>query len=397
MLASGLFLGPHVDRTLPGRPRPSPSDDPNNWTIPLRLPLVSTDLLSAAALAAAVLLVAPGDLSRTYALIVIATSVVPGLMLTGDVKMLNGGVAATVSHLRFKVTASTLTNVLVGGVTVVLVAPRPSIALMAVLVIVGALGATAQAFSSVWYYTQADKSMVLRGKAASASVKIAFASVAVARSELALALLGMSLGAMVEFSLNFRSLPWRAVSPATRRRELISMLGVAYGVSRLVSAAIRLGLSQLFGSLIASFLILEQLVGGINSVFEKYFLRSKALRRTSKVLKVIYLLVMVAVVPWLVANPPQPDSRLSLAWLTLVACAGLLPLSEMYSALHRRGQSFVGVGSIIVSLTAGVGIALAAWWGNAAHAALVAYVALPGATFFFYWIASINVRHNTKR
>jgi hypothetical protein len=317
-------------------------------------------------------------------------------MLTGDVKMLNAGVNAPVSHLRLKVIASALTNVLVGAVTVVFVAPRPSVALMAVLVIVGALGATAQAFSSVWYYTQADKSMVLRSKAASASVKIAFAGVAVARSELTFALLGMSLGAMVEFSLNFRTLPWRTVSPATRRRELISMLGVAYGVSRLVSAAIRLGLSQLFGSLIASFLILEQLVGGINSVFEKYFLRSMALRRTSKVLKVIYLLIMVAVVPWLIANPLQPDSRVSLAWLTLVACAGLLPLSEMYSALQRRGQSFVGVGSIIVSLIAGAGIALAAWWGDAASAALVAYLALPGATFFLYWIASINVRHNTK-
>lgn len=365
----------------------------------MRLPLVSTDLLSAAALAAAVLIVAPGDLSRTYALIVIATSVIPGLMLTGDVKMLNAGVDATVSHLRLKIIASALANVPVGAASVWLVVPRPSLTLLAILTIltiIGALGATAQAFSSVWYYTQADKSKVFRSKAASASIKIAFASVAVAQSELTFALLGMSLGAIVELSLNFRSLPWRTVSPPARRRELVSTLGVAYGVSRVFSAIIRLGLGQLFGSLIASFLILEQLVGGINSVFEKYFLRSQALRRASQVLKVIYLLVMVAVVPWLIAHPLEPDSHVSLAWLVLVACAGLLPLAEMYSALQHRGQNFVALGSIIVSLLCGAGLALAAWWGAPAGAALVAYVALPGTTFFFYWIASINVCHNTK-
>ncbi len=362
----------------------------------MRLRLVSTDLLSAAALAAAVLLVAPGELSHTYALIVIATSVVPGLLLTGDVKMLNAGVGETVSHLRTKVIASALVNLPVGAASAWLAVPRPSLSLLAVLTLIGALGATAQAFSSVWYYTQPDKAKVFRSKAASAGVKMAFAGIALARSELTFALLGMTLGALVEFGLNFRSLPWRAATPAARRRDLISTLGVAYGVSRVVSAAIRLGLGQLFGSLIASFLILEQLVGGINSVFEKYFLRSLALRRASQVLKVAYLLVMVAVVPWLVAHPPEPESRASLAWLVLVACAGLLPLAEMYSALQRRGQNFVALGSTIVSLLCGAGLALAAWRGEPARAALVAYVALPGTTFLFYWIASIDVRHNPK-
>jgi hypothetical protein len=289
-----------------------------------------------------------------------------------------------------------VTNALIGAVTVWTVEPRPSLTMMAILATIGALGAIAQAFSSVWYYTQPDKARVLRSKAVSASVKVAFAGVAMAKSELTFALMGISLGAIVEFSLNFRTLPWRNGSPVARRREYISALGVAYGISRLVSAVIRLGLSQLFGTLIASFLILEQLVGGVNSVFEKYFLRSEALRRTSKVLKVTYLLVMAVVIPWLIAHPLAPDSQASLAWLALVACAGLLPLAEMYSALRQRGQSFVGLGSIIVSLTTGTGVALAAWWGAPASAALVAYVALPGATFFFYWIASINVRHNTK-
>ncbi len=363
----------------------------------MRLRLVSTDLLAAAALTAAVLLVPPGDLSRTYALIVIATSVLPGLMLTGDVKMLNAGVDGTVSHLRLKVIASALANVPVGAVSAWLAAPRPSLWLLSTLAIVGALGATAQAFSSAWYYTQPDKSRVFRSKAASAGVKVAFAGIALASSELSYALLGMTLGAVVEFGLNFRSLPWHAVAPAARRRDLISTLGMAYGISRLVSASIRLGLGQLFGPLIASFLILEQLVGGINSVFEKYFLRSQALRRTSQALKVVYLFLMLGAVPWLASHPPlDPQSRLSLAWLVLVACAGLLPLAEMYAALQRRGQDFVALGSTIVSVLCGAGLALAAWRGDSARAALVAYVALPGATFLFYWIASIDVRHNPK-
>jgi len=79
-----------------------------------------------------------------------------------------------------------------------------------------------------------------------------------------------------------------------------------------------------------------------------------------------------------------------------VACAGLLPLAEMYAALQRRGQDFVALGSTIVSVLCGAGLALAAWRGDSARAALVAYVALPGATFLFYWIASIDVRHNPK-
>lgn len=352
--------------------------------------------MSAIALAAAVLLVAPGDLSHTYALIVIATSVVPGLMLTGDVKMLNAGVGGTVSYLRTKVILSTLVNLPVGAASVLLSAHQSPLALLAILTIVGALGATAQAFSSVWYYTQLDKRRIFRTKAVSTSVKAAFAVIALARSELAFALLGMTLGAIVEFGLNFRSLPWRTAAPIVRRRDLISMLGLAYGVSRLVSTAIRLGLGQLFGSLIASFLILEQLVGGANSVFEKYFLRSLSLRRVSQMLKISYLLVMVVAVPWLVSHPPQPESRASLAWLVLVACAGLLPLAEMYSALRCRGQNFVAIGSTTISVFCGAGLALAAWQGESARAALVAYVALPSLTFLFYWISSIYVCHNPK-
>lgn len=347
-------------------------------------------------LAAAVLLVAPGDLSHTYALIVIATSVVPGLMLTGDVKMLNAGVGGTVSHLRTKVIVSALVNLPVGAASACLSVHQPPLMLLAILTLIGALGATAQAFSSVWYYTQPDKRRIFRSKAVSTSVKAAFVGIALARSELAFALLGMTLGAIVEFGLNFRSLPWRTTAPIVRRRDLITMLGLAYGVSRLVSTAIRLGLGQLFGSLIASFLILEQLVGGANSVFEKYFLRSLSLQRVSQKIKVAYLLVMVVAVPWLVTHPPQPESGASLVWLVLVACAGLLPLTEMYSALQRRGQNFVAIGSTTVSVLCGAGLALAAWRGELARAALVAYVALPSLTFLFYWISSNYARNNPK-
>lgn len=347
-------------------------------------------------LTTAVLLVAPGDLSQTYALIVIATSVVPGLMLTGDVKMLNAGIGGTVTHVRIKVIISTLVNLPVGAASAWLSVHQPPLMLLTILTLVGALGATAQAFSSVWYYTQPDKMRIFRSKAVSAGVKAAFAGIALVRSELAFALLGMALGAIVEFGLNFRTLPWRTTAPIVRRRDLISMLSLAYGVSRLVSAAIRLGLGQFFGPLIASFLILEQLVGGANSIFEKYFLHSLLLRRVSQMIKVAYLLVMVVAVPWLVVHPLQPESRASLAWLVLVACAGLLPLAEMYSALQRQGQTFVALGSIIVSIFCGVGLSLEAWRGDAARAALVAYVALPAMTFLFYWISSIYVRHNPK-
>jgi hypothetical protein len=273
----------------------------------LRLSLVLTDIVSAIVLAAAVLLVAPGDMSHTYALIVIATSVVPGLMLTGDVKMLNAGVGGTGSHLRTKVIVCALVNLPVGAASASLSVHQPPLMLLAILTLIGAIGATAQAFSSVWYYIQPDKRRIFRSKAVSTSVKVAFVGIAIARSELAFALLGMTIGAIVEFGLNFRSLPWRTTAPIVRRRDLITMLGLAYGVSRLVSTAIRLGLGQLFGSLIASFLILEQLVGGVNSVLEKYFLRSLSLQRVSQKIKVAYILVMVVAVPWLVSHPPQPD------------------------------------------------------------------------------------------
>ncbi len=352
--------------------------------------------MSAVLLAAAVLLIPPSDLSRIYAFIVITTSVLPGLILTGDVKMLNAGAGETVSYLRQKVIVSALFNLSVGGVSALLAEPQSSLELLAILTIVGAIGATAQAFSSVWYYTQQDKTQVLRSKAVSTVVKAVFAAIALTRLELTFALLGMTLGAIVEFSFNFRSLPWLTTAPISRWRDLISMLGVAYGVSRFVSASIRLGLVQLFGSLIASFLILEQLVGGVNSVFEKYFLNSPLIRHTSRIVKVVYLLVMVPVVPRLITHPLQADSRATLAWLMLVACAGLLPLAEMYSALQRHGQTFVALGSTTLSVLFGVGLGLAAWRGDIARAALIAYVALPGMTFLFYWISSIYVRNNLK-
>jgi hypothetical protein len=331
-----------------------------------------------------------------YAKVIIATSVIPGLMLTGDVKMLNAGVVESVGHLRPKVIASVLANLPVAAVSFWLTQPHFHIIVLLILTLIGTFGSTAQAFSSVWYYTQPNKARLLRNKIFSASVKVTFAGFALAYSELTYALVGISLGALVEFSFNYRSLPWGHTSSPAWRRNLVSYLGVAYAISRLVSAAVRLGLSQLLGPLVASLLIIEQLIGGINSIFEKYFSRSKSFWKLLQIVKIFYLFVMMAVVPWLIASPPQAGTHTSLAWLILLACAGLLPLADMYSALERRGQNFVALGTISISLLCGLGLMLAAWEGYMGRTALVMYIAMPGAAFLFYWIASIDDRHNSK-
>jgi hypothetical protein len=355
---------------------------------------VLTDLVAAGALLTTVIFVPPSDLSCAFSVILIATSVIPGLILTGTVKMLNTGIGESASHVRQKVTVSAFVNLFIGGTSAWIVFPKSSLMLAGIFTVIGALGSTAQAFSSVWYYTQRDKAKFFLGKVVSTGVKVIFAGIALTWSELTFALVGMAIGTLVEFVFNFRSLQSRPVASTAQLGRLVSPLGVAYGISRLASAAVRLGLAQFFGLLIASFLIIEQLLGGLNSIFEKYFLLSWNLRRASKILKVIYLLVMVAAVPWLMVHPMQSDLYASLAWLLLLACAGLLPMDEMYAALRQRGENFVAIGSIILSLLCIAGLALAAWQGELARAALVAYVALPGFTFLFYWVGSTYVSDN---
>lgn len=360
----------------------------------MRARLIGAEALAAAAQVSAVLLVAPGDLSTAFALVMIVTSVLPGLMLTGDVKLLNAGLAQSSRNLAMKTAASTALNLPLGAAALFLQHLNQPPSLLAFFVAFGTIGATAQTFSSTWYYVQPDKTKVVRSKLVSVGVKVAFAGFAVWLSELTLALIGMGLGAIVEFALNFRSLPWRTSAGLVRRRDIFSPLGLAYGVSRVISAGIKVGLAALFGSLIASFLVIEQLVGGANSIFEKYFVRSVRGRQAVRAFKILYLIAMLGFVPWLASQPFQPQDKISLVWLTIVAGAGLLPLSEMYVALERRGQTFVAIGSSVISVTCAALLYIAWLMGNLNWAALVAYVALPGLTFLFYWFSSTHARHH---
>lgn len=340
------------------------------------------------------LLVAPGDLSKAFALVMIVTAVLPGLMLTGDVKLINAGLTDASGNLIVKTVASTALNMPLGAAVLFLQESTQPLLLLALFLLFGTIGATAQTFSSTWYYVQPDKSSVIRSKLVSVGVKVAFAGAAVWFSELTLALLGIGLGAIIEFAMNFRSLPWHANAESVGRSTLLSPLGLAYGVSRIVSAGLKVGLTTLLGPLIASFLVIEQLVGGANSIFEKYFVRSVRWRQAVRAIKILYLIAMLALVPWLASQPFLPQEKISLLWLTIVACAGLLPLSEMYIALERRGQSFVAIGSSIISITC-AGLLFIAWLTNTlSWASLIAYVALPGSTFIFYWLSSTHARHN---
>lgn len=363
----------------------------------MRLPLIAAELAAAAGLLTAVLMVAPGESARVYALATIIASVLPGLMLTGDVKMLNAGVPLRGSGLLVKASAATALNLPVVAIGLISLSGPHRWTVLVGYTALSSLGAGAQAFSSAWYYVQADKSRILSSKAAASAARLGFAAAAVVSGELMLALVGVSVGAVVEFGLNFRALPWRTGARSARRRDLVSPLGAAYGVSRLVSAAVKVGLTQLFGPLIASFLVIEQLVGGVNSLFEKYFVRSTRWRSGLRLVKLLYLAAMVALLPSMLGMSLMPQDRSALLWLTLVACAGLLPLAEMYAALQRRSQSFVAYGSAAVS--GGIALAMGAAWlaGWMAPASLAAYILLPGLTFIFYWLSSLHVRHHPEQ
>ncbi len=363
----------------------------------MRARLIAAELCAAAALATAVLLVSPGDTSKAYALVTIATGLLPGLMLTGEVKLINAGIALPAQKLLTKTVASAALNFPIGALALALQDPSETPAVLLTFVLLGTLGATAQAFSSTWYYVQSNKAMVVRSKLISTSVKVICATVAWWRSELTWALIGMTLGAIAEFTMNFRSLPWKRASSNDQRNALLSSLGLAYGLSRIVSAGIKVGLSALFGPLIASFLVIEQLVGGVNSLFEKYFVRSIRWRPVIRLLKAAYLVGMFAFVPWLASSSLSPSDRLSLLWLTIVACAGLLPLSEMYVALERRGQDYVAIGSGAISLFGATALGIAWGTGILIQASLVSYVALPGATFLFYWMSASHARNDPQR
>lgn len=362
----------------------------------MRVHLVLAEVVAALALLAAVVLVSPSQLSKAYALIAIVTSVLPGLMLTGDVKMLNAGVAERASRLRFKSVAAVAVNIPVATAGLMLQEHGHPLWLLIAFVVLGTLGGTAQAFSSVWYYTQTDRLKMLGSKVASAGVKFGFAALAIALSEFTFALVGLTVGAMLEFALNFTTLPWQSGDSRGTPRAAISPLGVAYGLSRVVSAAVRVGLEQLFGSLIASFLVIEQLVGGLNSIFEKYFVRSNRWQGMTRALKLAYLFSMACLAPIIARADFSPADRSSLALLLLIACAGLLPLSEMYVALQRRGQSFVALGSAGICLIAAACLGIAWHFGALRWASLITYILLPGCTFIFYWLSGSNARHNTK-
>jgi hypothetical protein len=362
----------------------------------LRARLITCELISAVSLAFVVLLVPPSQLSKTYAVITIVTSVLPGSILTGDVKMIIAGLTLPSQDLLPKIFVSTGFNVPIGFLVLALDRSIYPLSVSVGFVLLSALGSAAQVFSSMWFYLQPDKSLIMDAKLLSTSVKIVFAGMAAWRSELVWALLGTTLGSVVEFSLNLRSTLLMPLDCSVHHHKVFPVLGIAYGLSRIVSASIKIGLSIFFGPLISSFLLVEQLVGGANSLFEKYFLRSLCLRLVLRSLKIAYLVGMVVFIPWLASISLQTSGRLSILCCAIVACANVLPLSEMYAALARRGQNYVAIGSAAVSLLCSLALIMAFASGVIGYVSLIAYIALPGLTFIFYLLSDLDACNHAK-
>ena len=157
-------------------------------------------------------------------------------------------------------------------------------------------------------------------------------------------------------------------------------------------------LLDMLGSLIASLLVIEQLVGGINSMFEKYFARSMRWRSAIRTGKAIFVAALLMALPWLSKADFSPQNRHAPWMLVVIAVAGLLPLSEMFTALQRRSERFVALGSAVIAAACAAVLALA-WWAGwpTGPVSLALYVAMPCLTFVFYWIASTHARHDTQR
>ncbi len=357
---------------------------------------LGTELCSAAALATAVFVVQPGELSGLYALVVILCSVAPGLMLTGDIKLINAGMRSSSSNLTRKAAVSTILNLCISAAAVVDLGSSVDVRLLVLLVLLGSVGGTAQTFSSVWYYCQRDEGAFLRSKTVSAGVKILLCCLGIAQSELLYSLVGIAGGAIIEFAFNFRSLPPQKIAQSDSRVGSISLLGVAYGLSRIVLACTRIGLSQLLGSQIARFVIVEQLVGGANTIYEKYFVRSMMKGNIDRILKGAYLVASIPLVLFFLENTPPSQAAAWLPWLIFFAIAGLLPLSEMYITLRSRGERFVSRASIAVSLISAGALFLSFLQGDFARGSLIIYLLLPAATFLLYWLGALGVHNNPQ-
>jgi hypothetical protein len=337
-------------------------------------------------------------------MLAIVSSVLPGLILTGDVKRLVAGRSMDSRSLRSKAAVTATANLLVTAAAAVLLPLGGGVWLLAAFVLVAALGSTAQACTSIWYYVVAQPVALLPSKSVSATVRVSLVTLAIVRGELTWAVLSMPLAAACEFALNQR-LVWRLPEPtppkplALRSSEVRpSPLGAAYAMSRGVQAAIKLALEQLIGAMIATFLLIEQLVGGVNTLFEKYFARTQRARKAILVAKMSYAALALALLPALVAVDYTPGRWPALAALAWLALAGLLPLAEMLRALQRRSERAVAVASAAVGLCCGAGLATVWLWdGPVGAAALVLYAAMPITTFFAYWLVSLHARHDAER
>jgi hypothetical protein len=370
----------------------------------LRPWFVALDVAAAASLLAAVMLVPADAASRAYAMLAIVSSVLPGLTLTGDVKRLVAGRSIDPHSLRSKAAATAAANLLVTGAAAVLLSSGGGLWPLAGFVVVAALGSTAQACTSIWYYVAARPTALLPSKSASAVLRVGLSVLAIVRGELTWAVISIPLAAACEFALNQR-LARRLPAELAQTTPYVhsswvepSPLGAAYAASRAVQAAIKLAMEQLIGAMIATFLLIEQLVGGVNTLFEKYFARAQRARRAIVVVKLAYAATALALLPALVAADYTPGHWPALAALGWLALAGLLPLAEMLRALQRRSEKAVAFASAAVALCCGLGLAGVWFWdGPVGAASMALYLAMPIITFCAYWLASFHARHDTER
>ena len=204
--------------------------------------------------------------------------------------------------------------------------------------------------------------------------------------------LGLVLGSSIEGLINIRCL-FEYEKTSTPR--LMSPLGVAYGVSRFASVFVKTSLEAVLGAGLAILILFEGVWGSLNNIYEKYFIRRLLLNSIDRLLKVIYLLLLLPFLWFFVIDGLSPNDATARVELGLIALSSTLPLSELYKGITHENEARYARSSFLLCIMA-ASTSYALTKVGADNALILPYVLMPILTFLVYWKITHESSHNSQ-
>ena len=258
------------------------------------------------------------------------------------------------------------------------------------LIAISSLFGASQVLSRAWFYVYGHKRIFLGAKLLFSLLRAASAIASFINNELAIFLIANILISLADALIGlyfFSSLNSSSNKNSITHRENL-IFGTSIGVSRLSSSLTKVCLEKYVGPVLSHLIISEQIVAGLSSIYEKYFIGS--IKETKKIYNIKFVSIGIIIVIFSFGSIFNKSVNIHPAFILIIALLGLLPVSSSYDLIKENGINVLSGNVILNAIVTISFLAVNFYFFNLSYGYIIIYIFSPIFALFLNYLTKFQ-------